>query len=580
MANCFVVPDLTPPEVRESLMQSVKEQAMDEGVSDNCNVTEFEVANSSSRMKWKSSPTDFIPAVALKNLLPHILIPLSILFSCFFESCSLPVNFKKAVVVPLYKGKGSVTDPGNYRPISMLPNLSKLFEYVINTRLMLDVERKGLLIDNQHGFRAGRSCTTAHAAFTNDFYNSLDKRNTLVIACFIDIKQAFNNILHCLLIKDLVNIFKLNSRLVLLIFSFLSERQFIIKLGDYVSTTFFDNRGICQGTVNGPALFILFFNKVASVLNDCSFIAFADDLVVYFEASNLETACERMHVILSRLDTWCNSVGLPISFSKTKFMIFRKSGVPRMDLTNITVNNNVIEKVSSFKYLGLYLDEYLNYKCHFDQVYRRISVNAGLICKIRRNITPYVLMLLINAYINSIIDYSLIVWGATRQNDFDRLQRVTRNILANYYYPNTNKYKHKRFWSELTPGEATKARKECYKAFKSIDFSLLLEKHNLSTVAERFSFFSVWFIYKVRKYGCKISTLCEIFSPQINNCSMVTRNTNLCSVKNHNTSIYQNSFSYSACKLWNSLPREFCDIDDKSLNFRKSVNQWLIDKRS
>ncbi|OXA43873.1 putative RNA-directed DNA polymerase from transposon X-element [Folsomia candida] len=174
LANCFVVPDLTPPEVRESLMQSVKEQAMDEGVSDNCNVTEFEVANSSSRMKWKSSPTDFIPA--------------------------------KAVVVPLYKGKGSVTDPGNYRPISMLPNLSKLFEYVINTRLMLDVERKG----------------------------------------------------------------------------------------DYVSTTFFDNRGIGQGTVNGPALFILFFNKVASVLNDCSFIAFADDLVVYFEASNLETACEQL----------------------------------------------------------------------------------------------------------------------------------------------------------------------------------------------------------------------------------------------------------------------------------------------
>lgn len=101
-------------------------------------------------------------------------------------SGSTPTNFKKAVVIPLYKGKGSITDAGNYRPIPILSNLSKLFEYVINSRLMLHVEGKGLLIDNQHGFRSGRSCTTAHAVFTNDLYTALDKRNTIVIACFID----------------------------------------------------------------------------------------------------------------------------------------------------------------------------------------------------------------------------------------------------------------------------------------------------------------------------------------------------------------------------------------------------------
>lgn len=132
----------------------------------------------------------------------------------------------------------------------------------------------------------------------------------------------------------------------------------------------------------------------------------------------------------------------------------------------------------------------------------------------------------------------------------------------------------------MSSSEARKARQECDKAFKSIDFTLLLEKHNLLTVSERFSFFSVWFVYKARKYGCRVSALEELFSPHANNCSMVTRNSSLCSVKKHNTSMYQNSFSYSASKLWNSLPREFCNINDKNLSFRKSVNQWLIEKRS
>lgn len=236
--------------------------------------------------------------------------------------------------------------------------------------------------------------------------------------------------MHCLLIEDLLRIFKLSARIVLLIFSFLSDRQFIIQLGQYRSTTYFDNRGIGQGTVNGPALYILFFNKVAGVLRDCKFLAFADDLVIYFEATNLEAACERMQVILTRLDVWCNSVGLPVSFSKTRFMISRKSGAkPSTEIVNISVNNNVVERVSTFKYLGLYFDEYLTYKRHFDHVYKKISVNAGLICKIRKNIAPNVLTL-INAYINCLIDYSLIVWGATRQNDFDRLQRVTRKIQS------------------------------------------------------------------------------------------------------------------------------------------------------
>ncbi len=244
----------------------------------------------------------------------------------------------------------------------------------------------------------------------------------------------------------------------------------------------------------------------------------------------------------------------------------------------MVVNGNVIERVSTFKYLGLMLDECLTFKCHFEHVYKKISVNAGLICKLRKNITAHVLMLLINAYINSVIDYSLIIWGASRVNDFERLQKVTYNILATYYYPKSCKFKHKRFWANLSPSEAKKARRECDKMFKAIDFSMLLEKHNLLTLGERFQFFSVWFIYKIRKFGCKIPHLTELFVPTSNSCNMTTRNRNSCNIQPHCSALYANSFGYSASKVWNSLPRELCEIKGKSVNFRKSVNQWLIKK--
>lgn len=109
-------------------------------------------------MKRKSSPTDNIPVVVLKNLTPHILLPLWIMFNmfnCFFALCEFPAEFKNALVVPLYKGKDKVTDSDNYRSISMLSNLSKLFEFCINSKLMSFVESNNSLDENQHGFRSG-----------------------------------------------------------------------------------------------------------------------------------------------------------------------------------------------------------------------------------------------------------------------------------------------------------------------------------------------------------------------------------------------------------------------------------------
>ncbi|OXA44550.1 putative RNA-directed DNA polymerase from transposon BS [Folsomia candida] len=259
LSNSFIINDNSSLEERENLLQNLKIMSNDETVPASQAVIDDELVYMQSsiskclhKMKWKNSPNDVIPVLALKNLAPHILLPLSLLFIQFFNACEFPSYFKKAIVIPLYKGKGKISDPENYRPISMLPNLSKLFEYCVNNKLMNHVESNNLLEDNQHGFRSGRSCATVLTLFTSYF----------------------------------------------------------------VSDPYAENRGIGQGTVNGPALFICFFDKVKNVLYDCWHSLFADDLSLYISDTDANYGIKRMQVILERLDAWCTSVDTPVFVSR------------------------------------------------------------------------------------------------------------------------------------------------------------------------------------------------------------------------------------------------------------------------
>jgi hypothetical protein len=117
-----------------------------------------------------------------------------------------PKRFKEALVTPLYKGKGSVDDASSFRPISNLPILSKLFELILKSRVRVAVENSGLLDDNQHGFRRGRSCNTAHRVLSNNVHNMLDGPNMKVFMVFVDLKKAFDSVRHLPLLEMLETI--------------------------------------------------------------------------------------------------------------------------------------------------------------------------------------------------------------------------------------------------------------------------------------------------------------------------------------------------------------------------------------
>lgn len=153
---------------------------------------------------------------------------------------------------------------------------------------MSKINELNLLDEKQHGFRKGRSCTTAMTCFTQNIYNELDKPNTFIMIVFIDLKKGFDSLSHNLLITMLRDIYKIKGKLLLLISNYLKNRKYFIKLGKFVSKAFLVNRGIGQGFVLGPHLFVLFLNDIAEVLLDCMYTFFADDASIYVSGSDPE----------------------------------------------------------------------------------------------------------------------------------------------------------------------------------------------------------------------------------------------------------------------------------------------------
>jgi len=559
---------------REQFLNSISSDEGDVNKLEQFSVTEGDLISANKRMKWKNSQSDQIPAKVLKNIFPYIMLPLSIIFSNIMTTGNFPNSFKKAYVLPLFKGKGSVTDPSNYRPICLLSNLSKLLEYVINCRIMSKVEETGLLDDNQHGFRQGRSCTTALTVFSQQIFKDLDKPNNLVLVVYFDLKKAFDSLKHIILLTTLRDVFKVQAYLVLVIANFLFDRTVYIKLGNFISSAFIVNRGIGQGSVNGPHLFILFFNDVGRILYDCSYSIFADDLAVYISDTNLENAVRRIKLIIERLDNWCKSKGLIISFTKTKWMVISKKSIKNLDGIVLECNGNVIERVENFKYLGIIIDDKFNFKPHFELVVKKVCSNIGMIHKNRRLITPHVLKLLINAHINSVTDYCITVWGPSRIKDFYIIQNKINDLLGIFFYPNIRKFFSKRFW-KASSNCLESARRECKKAFGSIKYYDLLEKCNQFTVTERLKFFSIWSVYKVMKFGSNVEQIKNIFSSADPNIR-TTRNSNNLEVVQHKSRIFENSMQYYSTKLWNSLPLVIKQLSDSNINVRKELNKWIL----
>jgi hypothetical protein len=271
----------------------------------------------------KSSGMDNLSSWLLKELNSYINVPLSIIINKSMQEGIFPDKLKIAKIIPIYKSKDK-EQFSNYRPISLLSSVSKIYEKIIYKRLYNYIEPA--LYEKQFGFRSKRSTIHAILEFCTDIIESFENKQ-VTMATFLDLSKAFDTIDHRILINKL-QLYGIRGIALKWFESYLTNRQHYIQYKSHSSFMNSITTGVPQGSVLGPLLFIIYSNDLPLCLSDIKTtkcLLFADDTAIYETSSDVTKLYKSLNANLNTLADWFRANKLSLNVSKTIYMIFEHS---------------------------------------------------------------------------------------------------------------------------------------------------------------------------------------------------------------------------------------------------------------
>ncbi len=328
---------------------------------------------------------------------------------CFCYKYSLyPSKWKIARILPLFKS-GKKMDLDNYRPISITPILSRIFENVLLPFLSSFISP--VLSPFQAGFRH-EYCTLDNIYILQEMILDTYRKDSFLPVIFIDIKKAFDTVwVEGLLYKLYLN--HVDMSLIKLLSSFLSNRYVYVAYMDTVSDFHSISFGVPQGCVLSPSCFVIYINSVAFCLPlDISRTFFADDIALFPKSIGL-AGLSRLQVGLDALNNECTKWMFKISLAKTKVVVFSKNNIVLSDFRKLKLNNNYVEFVDSYKFLGLSLQSGGGYSVHENnmlQKLRTVNYFINRLCLPGLQISPVVIRNLLKLILIPSFSYAIALW--------------------------------------------------------------------------------------------------------------------------------------------------------------------------
>ena len=374
-------------------------------------------------MKNKGNSVYDIGVLVLKENLQIFSDHFTVLYNHSVDTLTYPDLLKKAVVVLGHKS-GSKDDINNYRPISNLPVVSKIFEKLTLTRLLSFVNKYSILSNSQFGFRKGKNITQAAMKLTTTIVNAYHDK--LYVSCFfLDLRKAFDTIDHEILLRKMSHQ-GFREQINHYLRSYLTGREQYVQVGDYKSQCLNITKGVPQGSILGPLLFNLYINDIADCVDE-EVVLFADDAAFIITAPSLQRMYEKIRKLFIDLNRYLVTNKLVPNLGKSKLMFFNSR--PKVDLEALVFGAETIEWVEEFKYLGLILNAKMSYSNHINKICTKISQHIGIFSHLSKVVPREVLVLLYHAFILPHLTLHIELWGAAPEWHISKLRVKQNNLL-------------------------------------------------------------------------------------------------------------------------------------------------------
>lgn len=388
-------------------------------------ITEYDVNKFMKRQAASKSSADCVPFRILKNCFAILILAVVHVINASFRDAFVPSNLKTATVTPLHKS-GPKTNKNNFRPISVLPFVTKVMEYHMHSELAQYLDEKGVLYEKQAAYRKHHNTEMLVSHLTSQIYSSWEGSEPICVV-FIDLKKAFDTVSIDILLAKL-EFYGVRGDELRWFESLLSGRRQRTRVNGNFSDFLGIDIGVPQGSALGPLLFTIFMNDLCKFCGIPETLLYADDTALVFKGNMVDS--DIINGCLARLKTWMEANRMTLNASKTKLMNF--SGPNAAELS-LSIGNDVIEQVSTYKYLGVVLDPKLSFSDHIQGVVNKVNRLNGIIFKNRSFLPVAICEILVNALVIPTISYADTVYAHSSYANLSKLDVAFRMVLRSSY---------------------------------------------------------------------------------------------------------------------------------------------------